>query len=193
MKNTMKKAISGGLIITTISSNTTNVEACDTAVLEAAVEASSACPYIAPFLVAGAIVVTGVTTVIGIKNKTTESEYVYYTLGRLPDYWRPHSVMDKVNPNGRIIQRRIYGSDGRAKLDLDLSDHGTPKYHPWVMDGQPLHAHDYDHNKQKSRRPGREITEKEYQKYIKEIDKINVNRRYRMKLDQSDYDRLNGK
>ena len=128
---------------------------------------------------------------MGIKNKTKEYEYIYYTLGRLPDYWRPHSVMDKVNPNGRIIQRRIYGSDGRAKLDLDLSDHGTPEYHPWAVDGKPLHAHDYNWNKQKSRRAGRELTKEEYEKYIKGINKINVNRRYRMKLDQSDYDRLN--
>ena len=191
MNNKLTKIVSGGLVLTSI--NTSVVQACDaSAVMEAATEASIVCPYVAPIIITGAIVVTTVTTTIGIKNKAKE-EYIYYTLGRLPDCWRPGSIMDKVNPNGRIIQRRIYGSDGRAKLDLDLSDHGTPKYHPWVMDGQPLHAHDYDHNKQKSRRPGRELTEKEYQKYIKEIDKINVNRRYRMKLDQSDYDRLNGK
>lgn len=193
-KNTMKKLVSGSLVVTTVTTNTLRVDACDaSAVMEAAVEASSACPYIAPFLVAGAIVVTGVTATIGIKNKTKEYEYIYYTLGRLPDYWRPGSIMDKWSPSGKIIQRRIYGEDGRAQLDIDMSDHGTPAYHPWTKDGQPYHAHDYDWSRPKSRRPGRQLNETEYKKYIKNIDKIDKNKRYRMKLDQSDYDRLQGK
>ena len=189
MNNKLTKIVSGGLVLTSI--NTSVVQACDaSAVMEAATEASIVCPYIAPVVITGAIVVTAVTTTIGIKNRAKE-EYIYYTLGRLPDYWRPGSIMDKWSPSGKIIQRRIYGSDGRAQLDIDMSDHGTPAYHPWTKDGQPYHAHDYNWNRQKSRRPGRELTEKEYQKYIRNIDKINVNRRYRMKLDQSDYDRLN--
>ena len=194
-KNTMKKLVSGSLVVTTVTTNTLRVDACDaSAVMEAAVEASSACPYIAPFLVAGAIVVTGVTATIGIKNQSKAKDlYIYYTLGRLPDYWRPGSIMDKWSPSGKIIQRRIYGSDGRAQLDIDMSDHGTPEYHPWEVDGKPYHAHDYNWTKPKARKAGRQLTKEEYRKYIKEIDKINVNRRYRMKLDQSDYDRLQGK
>ena len=195
MNSKLTKVISGGLVLSTI--NTSVVQACDaSAVMEAATEASIVCPYIAPVVITGAVVVTAVTATIGIKNKTKEEyQYIYYTLGRLPDYWRPGSIMDKWSPSGKIIQRRIYGKDGRAQLDIDMSDHGTPAYHPWTKDGQPYHAHDYRYGEKvkKNRRAGRELTEQEYRKYVKEIDKIDINRRYRMRLDQSDYDRLNQK
>ena len=131
---------------------------------------------------------TGVT-IYGkcVSNKANELN-IYFTLGHLPDYWRPNSIMDKINPGGRVIQRRVYGPDGKPKLDVDMSHHGTPAYHPWQIDGKYYHAHDHIYNKgyKKTRRPGRELSSQEYQKYIKDIDKINVNRRYRMRVEPKD-------
>ena len=73
MMNTMKKVVAGGLLVTTIASTTNEVHACDAAaVVETAKEASMACPYIAPVVITGAAIITGVTTVIGIKNKAKE-------------------------------------------------------------------------------------------------------------------------
>lgn len=40
--------------------------------------------------------------------------------------------------NGKPIQYRTYGEDGRPVTDYDLTDHGFPKYHPVVP-----HAHDW--------------------------------------------------
>ena len=110
MKKTMKKAIASGLLITTIASTTNEVQACDAAaVMETAKEASMACPYIAPIAITGAAVITAATTIIGIKNKTKETDdYIYQSLQHLPDNWRPNSVIEKINPKGTVIQRRIY-------------------------------------------------------------------------------------
>ena len=167
MKKAMKKAIASGLLITTIASTTNEVQACDAAaVMETAKEASMACPYIAPVVITGAAIITGVTTVIGIKNKNKETDdYIYQSLQHLPDSWRPNSVIEKINPNGKIVQRRFYGPKGKPELDVDLSDHGTPEYHPFGHGG--AHAHEYRGTK---RLRGRELTDEEYQRYIKDFD-----------------------
>ena len=167
MKKAMKKAIASGLLITTIASTTNEVQACDAAaVMETAKEASMACPYIAPVVITGAAIITGVTTVIGIKNKNKETDdYIYQSLQHLPDNWRPNSVIEKINPNGKIVQRRFYGPKGKPELDVDLSDHGTPEYHPFGHGG--AHAHEYRGTK---RLRGRELTDEEYQRYIKDFD-----------------------
>ena len=167
MKKTMKKAIASGLLITTIASTTNEVQACDAAaVMETAKEASMACPYIAPIAITGAAVITAATTIIGIKNKTKETDdYIYQSLQHLPDNWRPNSVIEKINPNGKIVQRRFYGSKGKPAFDIDLNDHGTPEYHPFGHGG--AHKHDYRYGK---RQRGVELTDEEYQRYVKDFD-----------------------
>ena len=167
MMNTMKKVVAGGLLVTTIASTTNEVHACDAAaVMEAAKETSMACPYIAPVVITGAAIITGVTTVIGIKNKAKQTDdYIYQSLGHLPDSWRPNSVIEKINPNGRVVQRRFYDSKGKPKLDVDLNNHGTPEYHPFGYGG--AHAHEYRGTK---RLRGRELTEEEYQRYIRDFN-----------------------
>ena len=167
MKNTMKKVVAGGLLVTTIASTTNEVHACDAAaVVETAKEASMACPYIAPIAITGAAVITAATTVIGIKQKAKQTdEYIYQSLQHLPDHWRKNSVIEKINPNGKIVQRRVYGQNGKPVLDIDLNDHGTPEYHPFGHGG--AHAHEYRGTK---RLRGRELTEEEYQRYVKDFD-----------------------
>ena len=167
MKKTMKKAIASGLLITTIASTTNEIQACDAAaVMETAKEASMACPYIAPIAITGAAVITAATTIIGIKNKTKETDdYIYQSLQHLPDNWRPNSVIEKINPNGKIVQRRFYDSKGKPAFDIDLNDHGTPEYHPFGHGG--AHKHDYRYGK---RQRGVELTDEEYQRYVKDFD-----------------------
>ena len=167
MKKTMKKAIASGLLITTIASTTNEVQACDAAaVMETAKEASMACPYIAPIAITGAAVITAATTIIGIKNKTKETDdYIYQSLQHLPDNWRPNSVIEKINPNGKIVQRRFYDSKGKPAFDIDLNDHGTPEYHPFGHGG--AHKHDYRYGKRQS---GVELTDEEYQRSVKDFD-----------------------
>ena len=167
MKKTMKKAIASGLLITTIASTTNEVQACDAAaVMETAKEASMACPYIAPIAITGAAVITAATTIIGIKNKTKETDdYIYQSLQHLPDNWRPNSVIEKINPNGKIVQRRFYDSKGKPAFDIDLNDHGTPEYHPFGHGG--AHKHDYRYGK---RQRGVGLTDEEYQRYVKDFD-----------------------
>ena len=167
MKNTMKKVVAGSLLITTIASTTNEAYACDAAaVIETAKEASIVCPYIAPIAITGAAVITAATTVIGIKQKAKQTdEYIYQSLQHLPDHWRKNSVIEKINPNGKIVQRRVYGQNGKPVLDIDLNDHGTPEYHPFGHGG--AHAHEYRGTK---RLRGRELTEEEYQRYVKDFD-----------------------
>ena len=200
MKKNMKKLVASSLVLTTVMSNGSKVDACDSAaVLEVAQEISVACPISTPVVMGTAFVVITGVTVYGkcVSSKANELD-IYFTLGHLPDYWKPGSIMDKINPGGKVIQRRVYGPDGRPKLDLDMSHHGSPAYHPWKVDGKYYHAHDHIYNKgyKKTRRPGREVTDQEYQRYIKDIDKININRRYRMRVepkDESNYVQQNNK
>lgn len=190
MKKNIKKLVASSLVLTTVMSNGSKVDACDSAaVLEVAQEISAACPISTPVVMGTAfVVITGVTVYGKCVNSKVNELDIYFTLGHLPDYWKPGSIMDKINPGGKVIQRRIYGSDGRPKLDLDMSHHGTPAYHPWKVGNKYYHAHDHVYNKgyKKTRRPGREVTDQEYQRYIKDIDKININRRYRMRVENKD-------
>jgi hypothetical protein len=163
----MKKTIAGTLLISTVVTSTTNdVYADAAAVVEVAKETSMACPYVAPLMITGAAVITAATTVIGIKQKAKQTdEYIYQSLQHLPDHWRKNSVIEKINPNGKIVQRRVYGQNGKPVLDIDLNDHGTPEYHPFGHGG--AHAHEY---RGKKRLRGRELTEEEYQRYVKDFD-----------------------
>jgi len=165
--NTMKKVVAGGLLVTTIASTTNEVHACDAAaIMETAKDASMACPYLAPVMITGAAVITAATTIIGIKNKTKQTDdYIYQSLQHLPDNWKPNSVIEKINPNGKIVQRRFYGPKGKPEIDVDLTNHGTPEYHPFGHGG--AHAHDYRGTK---RLRGRELTDEEYQRYVRDFD-----------------------
>ena len=166
MMNTMKKVVAGGLLVTTIASTTNEVHADAVAVMETAKEASMACPYLAPIAITGAAIITGVTTVIGIKNKAKQTDdYIYQSLQHLPERWRPNSVVEKINPKGQIIQRRFYDAKGRPEVDVDLNDHGTPEYHPFGHGG--AHKHNYRYGK---RQKGVDLTDEEYQRYVKDFD-----------------------
>ena len=186
----MNKVLATTLAAGMLMNSGNKVEACDSAaVMEVAKEASIACPVAGPAIMGGAILVVTGVTIYGkcISNRANELD-IYFTLGHLPDYWKPHSVMDKINPGGKIIQRRIYDAKGRPLKDIDLSHHGTPKYHPWQKNGRHIHVHDhvYGKNITKNRRPGREITNEEYKKYVEDVNKIDINKRYRMRVEHKD-------
>ena len=169
-KNIITKTISSGLIISTIvTSSNIKAEACDSAtVLEVANEVSMACPYIAPLVVTGALVVTGVTTVISIKQDTKE-EVIYRSYTHLPDRWKKNTWIEKINPNGRVVQRRYYGSDGRPMVDYDLTNHGQPEFHDFKYKGAHKHLYNWN-NKRKPRQTGIELTQEEYEKYIRDFN-----------------------
>ena len=175
MSKKLNKVIAGSLIVSSIVTNSKVEAYADaTAVLEVANEVSMVCPYIAPLVVTGALVVTGITTVIGIKQDTKE-EVIYRSYTHLPDTWRPGSVVEKINPQGKCIQRRFYDSKGKPLMDIDLNDHGMPEAHPFGHGG--AHKHLYNHaNKRKPRQKGIELTDEEYQKYVKDFDRSKADR-----------------
>ena len=55
---------------------------------------------------------------------------------------KPNSSIDRVDEKGRIITRRWYDGNGRAKKDVDFTDHGNPKTHPQVP-----HEHTWEWDK----------------------------------------------
>lgn len=169
MNKKITKILAGGLIITTINANICiDVEACDAAaVMEVAQQVSVGAGPIAPVIIGGALIITGITTVIGIKEKSKKVE-IYQSLEYLPDTWKPDSIVERVKENGKIIQRRFYGKDGKPVLDIDLTNHGTPQYHPFTHGG--VHKHTFDYSKRKARSRGQELSEEEYRKYVKEFD-----------------------
>lgn len=48
----------------------------------------------------------------------------------LPFELTPNAIADKTDDNGKVLQRRKYGANGRAIMDFDTSDHGMPLTHP---------------------------------------------------------------
>lgn len=60
----------------------------------------------------------------------------------LPIKGKPNSVVDMV-VDGKVSQRRIYGSDGMALVDFDTHDHTLPSAHPM---GAHKHIFDYSKN-----------------------------------------------
>lgn len=74
--------------------------------------------------------------------KEVDSAAITSNLHDVPKTGEPNSV-SKNYKDGKLNSERYYGSDGRAYLDIDYSDHGNPKTHPIVP-----HEHDiwYDNN-----------------------------------------------
>lgn len=167
-KQIVKKTVAGALIVTTIATSTVEVKACDAAaVMETTKQVSIMAGPLAPVvLVGGAAVAAGTGIVIGIKNKSKETDnYIYQSLGHLPDHWKPNSVVEKINPNGRIVQRRFYDYKGKPKYDVDLTNHGTPEYHPFGHGGAHIH-----HYRGGRRLRGQELTDGEYQRFVQDFD-----------------------
>jgi hypothetical protein len=71
----------------------------------------------------------------------------------LPTTGNPNTSRVRRDQKGKLIQRRYYGGDGRAIINIDYDhDHGA---------GQP-HGHDWDWTKDPPiRLPGRPLTDRE--------------------------------
>lgn len=71
----------------------------------------------------------------------------------------PNSITQITTKNGGIT-RNYYGEDGKQIKQITNNNHGTPKNHPWGINGE--HAHDYIwENETLKSRPGRELTDEE--------------------------------
>ena len=68
----------------------------------------------------------------------------------------PNSIVDKTDDNGKVLQRRIYGADERAKIDFDTGDHGQPKSHP-----TGAHKHVFDYSRKNPRGNPLSLTDQE--------------------------------
>lgn len=90
-----------------------------------------------------AVATTGESGIIKVKNSDLPNG--------LPIKGTPNSTVDKTDDSGVTLQRRLYGEDGLALTDYDVSDHGLPHLHP-----TGAHKHMYSHG----RRPVRGKPEK---------------------------------
>lgn len=169
MKQTTKTIIASTLIATTIGTTTLEAQACDSsAIMEMTQQASMMAGPLAPaVLLVGGTVAVGTGIVIGIRNRTTEKYEVYRSYTRLPDHWKKDSIIEKINPNGRVIQRRVYGKDGKPVVDYDLSHHNEEQYMNYPYGG--IHKHIYNHKGQRGK--GHPLTEQEYYQWVKNFDR----------------------
>ncbi len=70
----------------------------------------------------------------------------------LPLTGEPNSTATKYGNDGEVVQKRTYGSDGKAREDEDFTDHGNSKKHPkvphkhkWGWDGdKPMRGAAYE-------------------------------------------------
>ncbi|SFE67339.1 hypothetical protein SAMN04487969_10559 [Paenibacillus algorifonticola] len=65
----------------------------------------------------------------------------------LPATGIPYSSKDNIK-QGQLEQRRYYGSDGKAELDIDYTNHGNAQINPNVP-----HRHDWNYNNKPQRGP----------------------------------------
>jgi hypothetical protein len=87
----------------------------------------------------------------------------------LPIKGQPDSIADKVDEQGKVLQRRLYGPDGMAAIDYDTGNHGDPLKHP-----TGAHKHVFDHNKRNPHGKPQPLTEKELEEN-NDIIQIGVN------------------
>ena len=73
----------------------------------------------------------------------------------LPIKGEPGSIVDLVE-NGTVMQRRIFGYDGKAIVDFDATDHNQPSQHP-----TGAHKHIFDYSKRNPHGPHRKISDQE--------------------------------
>ena len=64
----------------------------------------------------------------------------------LPINGDANSITDLTDDSGKVLQRRIYGKDGKATTDFDTSNHNRPDLHP-----TGAHKHIFDYSKKRVR------------------------------------------
>lgn len=84
-----------------------------------------------------------------------------------------NSIIGKIH-NGQVVQYRIYGKEGKAVKDIDLTDHGNPKKHKRVP-----HIHIWIYNKEgrviDRKLIDRDLTDDEWE-IVKEGERIDSKR-----------------
>lgn len=81
---------------------------------------------------------------------------------KIPAETKPNSIIDKLNKNGKINSRTIYDNEGKMKFQINTTDHGNPKMHPYGKNGEHIHDIIWKDGKIIGR-PARELTDKERQ------------------------------
>lgn len=56
------------------------------------------------------------------------------------------SISDLLDDSGKVLQRRVYGKDGKATTDFDTGNHNRPDLHP-----TGAHKHNFDYSKKRVR------------------------------------------
>ena len=69
-----------------------------------------------------------------------------------------NSIADMVDDSGKVLQRRVYGKDGRATTDFDTGDHKRPDIHP-----TGAHKHIFDYSKKRPRGINIPLTDEDLQ------------------------------
>lgn len=70
-----------------------------------------------------------------------------------------NSIADMVDDSGKVLQRRVYGKDGRATTDFDTGDHKRPDLHP-----TGAHKHIFDYSKKRPRGINIPLTDEDLQR-----------------------------
>lgn len=73
----------------------------------------------------------------------------------LPIKGEPHSIVDMI-VDGKVSQRRVYGTDGKALIDIDTHDHTLPSAHP-----TGAHKHIFDYSKKNPHGKPKKFTDQE--------------------------------
>lgn len=96
------------------------------------------------------------------KVNYTKSKVITYK-DKIPAKSNPNMIIDKRSREGKINSRTIYDNKGRMKYQINTTNHGNPKRHPYGENGEHIHDIIWENGKIVGR-PVRELTAEERRK-----------------------------
>jgi len=78
-----------------------------------------------------------------------------------PQKDKPGTITDHLNADDIVDTRTFYGEDGYIKKQINTTDHGNPKNHPYGEHGEHAHDFTWDDTGKLIDRKTRELTEEE--------------------------------
>ena len=63
----------------------------------------------------------------------------------IPKQGIPNSITDHVGRDGKVDKRAFYNKDGWNSMEIHVTDHNRPKWHPYGGHGEHIHYYTWDY------------------------------------------------
>ena len=73
----------------------------------------------------------------------------------------PNSIIDRINPKGKLTCRTFYDENGNRVKDIHLSNHGNNKHHNYTGNGEHVVMYEWNLDGSIKNKHSRELTRQE--------------------------------